>query len=259
MAGKRATTPLFDLLQQGRRAGVEAHPMEAPLPEPVPSAAPEPRGGVADSPIRIIGGVVQMPLLYASLALVLAFVAVVAAWTLGYGRGERQAKAEQSLLESALGPDSRIVEPGSGSKEPSGQPGARAGEEQNANQNRGGAQPQGSTEFLTASGPTGADPRLANHNYLQLGAQLRADQVAGALAFLHDQGIEAFGVIDPAGGRRNDGRLYVLVAAQGIPSGQADSPEARRYRERVLAAGTAWKKAGGVKNFDDAYWKLFKP
>ncbi|MCC7389080.1 MAG: hypothetical protein IT431_09965 [Phycisphaerales bacterium] len=259
MPGKRATTPLFDLLQQGRRAGVETHPMDAPIPEPIPSAAPEPRGGVAEAPIRIVGGVVQMPLLYASLAMVLAFVAVIAAWTLGYGRGERQAKADQSLLESALGPDAKIVEPGTGSKELSGQPAGRTGTEQTANQSRGGTPAQGSADFLTASGPTGADPRSANHNYLQLGAQLRADQVAGAIAFLHDQGIEAFGVIDPAGGRGNDGRLYVLVAAQGIPSGQADSPEARRYRERVLAAGAAWKKAGGVKNFDDAYWKLFKP
>lgn len=265
MPGKRATTPLFDLLQQGRRGGVESRPIETPAPEPAPTpprASREPRasgGGLAEAPIRIIGGVVQIPLVYAAVALAVAIGAVLAGWTLGYQRGERQARAEQRLLESALGPESRIFEPGTS---PAQSPGASAdtnGTRPNTDQSGTPARAGGPPQFLSADGPLASDPRLASHNYLHLGARMRAEQVAAALAFLRERGIGAFAVIDPGTRRRNDGPLYVLVAGLGFPSGQADSPDARRYREQVLAAGTAWKQAGGVKNFDDAYWKLFKP
>lgn len=263
MPGKRTTTPLFDLLQQGRRAGVETSLPPEPRPADQPEKAParaEGRAqgtGLAEAPIRIVGDVVQIPLLYGALALTLAIIAVFGAWSLGYQRGERKAKSDQRLLETALGPGSRIVEPGaSGATGPNG---AGVTASPNKDQTTGPAVSPGPMNFLTAAGPTDADPRLANHNYLHLGAQLRAEQVQAALAFLRERGIDGFGVIDPGTRRRNDGPLFVLIAGLGFPSGEADSPEAQRYRKQVLAAGAAWKQAGGVKNFDDAYWKLFKP
>lgn len=270
MPGKRATTPLFDLLQQGRGRRFESHLPESDAPgtTPPPGVEREPRGaGFAEAPIRIVGGVVQMPLMYAAVAVVVALVAVLGAWTLGYQRSERKAKSEQRLLESALGPGSRVVEPdseGPGRVPTTDRPPANAvnpgqGQRPNTNQNARPVPTVGQAAFLTGAGPTETDPRLPMHNYLQLGSSIRPAEVESAIAFLASRSLDCFGAIDPGSRGRNDGPLYVLFAGLGFPSGEADSPEARRYREQVVAAGTAWRQAGGVKNFDDATWALRKP
>ncbi|VAX40734.1 hypothetical protein MNBD_PLANCTO03-2217 [hydrothermal vent metagenome] len=213
--------------------------------------------------MRIVGGVVQMPLAYAAVAVAVALAAVLGAWVLAYQRGESEAQSKQRLLESALGPGARVVEPGSGgqgdrvTKEPS-QPGTTP-RKQNTGQTNAPIPAIGQAAFLVRSGPTEVDPRLAMHNYLQLGSLIRRGEAESAIAFLDSRGLECFGMIDRKTLGRNDGPLFVLFAGLGFPSGEADSPEARRYREQVLAAGAAWKQAGGVTDFDDAGWVLYKP
>ncbi len=263
MSHKRDTTPLFEVLQRSRQA-------ETRVPEALGvdtasggQGGAGKGGGFGEAPIRIVGGVVQMPLVYAAVALTVALVAVLGAWILGYQRGENEVRSEQRLLESALGPGARVVEPGSGAggsgvgNTPS-QPGNGA-RQQNTRQPDRSIPVIGQASYLVRSGATEANPRLAMHNYLQLGSQIRAVEIVSAVEFLGERGLESFGVIDPRTRGRNDGPLYVLFAGLGFPSGEADSPEARRYREQVLAAGAAWKQAGGVKDFDDAGWVLYKP
>lgn len=267
MPGKRTTTPLFDLLQQGRRGGAEPRPAEPPTPDPQERAPRESHaGGLTEAPIRIVGGVVQMPILYASIALALALAAIVAGWTLGYQRGERQARADQRLLESALGPEARVVEPGSGGQAPRTNGSSGVGSVPNAGQDPGQttgqsgrrAAPNSQAAFLTPRGPSNTDPRMAQHNYLRLGSNIREREVLSAIDFLGDRGIGCFGRFESAARRGNDGPLFVLYADLGFPSGEADSSQARQYREQVVAAGAAWKAAGGVRSFDDAGWELYK-
>lgn len=264
MASRRGTTPLFEVLQgreprrpEGRQ---EARvPAADPAPEPT-RAGGSPRAEAGDPPIRIVGGLVQMPLVYAAVALALAIALVLGAWTLGFQRGRAEAESRQQLLESALGSAARVTEPepsggGAGSApatDPVRSPPARATPENTP------VPAIGAAAFLTGSGPTEADPRQDRHNYLQLGSQIRAAEAQAAIDLLGSRGLDAFAVVDPRSRRRNDGPLYVLFAARGFPSGEADSQEARRYREQVLAAGQAWKQAGGVKNFDDALWVLHR-
>lgn len=267
MPGKRATKPLFDLLQQGRARAVESR-----LPDPQ-SLSPdsgarsnrEPRGaGFAEAPIRIVGGVMQMPLVYAAVGLAVSLAAVLFAWAAGYHRGEAAAKSQQRLLESALGPGMRVVEPGgegTGTESPVGQvPSNPAGGGANPanNQTKPARSVAGEASFVTPAGPTEDDPRRDRHNYLQLGSSIRPAEVASAIEFLGSRGLECFGVIESRAGRGNDGPLYVLFAGLGFPSGEAGSPEAQRYRDQIVAAGAGWKAAGGVRSFDDAGWVLYR-
>ncbi len=260
--GKRSTTPLFDLLQQGRGRGVEVRAPEPEVERPGP-AAPSParassRGlsaRFADAPIRLVGGVVQMPVAYAAVAVAVALGAVLGSWSLGFRRGEAHAKADQAYLESVMSNPSPIVEPDGRS------PGARDGANPpNEPQGRPAPpDPAGPAPFLTAAGESRTDPRVPRHNYLYLAAQLEEGSATSAIAHLQSRGIEAFAEIDPRTLRRKNGPLYSLIAARGFPSDEVRSETARRFKEQVLAAGAAWKQAGGKWDFADAYWKLYSP
>lgn len=266
MPGKRATTPLFEVLQE-RQAAARAEisppatPDEAPAPKPEqplrqPSNAPP--GGFSDAPIRIVGGVVQMPMVYAAGTVALMIAMVIGAWALGFKRGEREATDRQQLLQTALGPDSRVTEPGTPANVQGSRPDdSRQGTPQQPRQNSS-TPTVGAASYLTSSGPTQTEPRQDRHNYLQLGSSIRAAEMQSIIDLMASRDLGCFGVIDPGSRRRNDGPLYVLFASRGFPSGQADSREAQRYRDQVLAAGTAWKRAGGVKDFNDAVWVLYR-
>lgn len=256
MPGKRSTTPLFDLLQQRRPRGVEVRVPE-PEVERSATAAPSPDrsgGRFAEGPIRIVGGVIQMPLGYGAAALAVALTAILVAWVVGYNKGESRARSEQQMLESVMGPDSRIVEPGDTAQ---GGPTREAG-----NGPSSPSQPTGSgapARFLTGAGGTDTDPRRPGHNYLHLAAKLEAESALSAIEHLKARGIDAFAEIDPETLRRKNGPLYTVIAARGVPGDEVDSADAKRYRAQILAAGTAWKQAGGKWDFADAYWSLHTP
>jgi hypothetical protein len=263
MPGKRSTTPLFDLLQQRRPRGVEVRLPEPENHRPRPTAHVPDTGGsrslaarFADAPIRIVGGVVQMPLVYAAVALTVAFAGVVGSWTIGFRSGEAKAKAEQDILESAMGPASRITEPGDPGAEEGSDPRTTRGDREETPPS---TPDSGPPPFLSADGAMASDPRSARHNYLYLAAQLEAASVLSGIEHLRTRGIDAFAEIDPATIRRKNGPLYSLIAARGIPSGETGSEAARLYRDQVIAAGTAWKQEGGKWDFADAYWKLYTP
>ena len=270
MPGKRATTPLFEVLQERQgtaRAEVRPQPPadETPAPgteraERLPAATPQ--GGFSDAPIRIVGGVVQMPMVYAAGTLALAISMVILAWVLGFNRGESDANAKQQLLQTALGPGSQVTEPGteppSGADNPAESTRQATPEQPRQNTQSRSTPAIGAAAFLTTRGPTQTDPRQDRHNYLQLGSSIRGTEMQSIIDLMASRDLECFGVIDPSSQRRNDGPLYVLFASRGFPSGQADSRDAQRYKEQVLAAGTAWKRAGGVKDFNDAVWALYK-
>jgi hypothetical protein len=200
-----------------------------------------------------------MPMVYAAVALAVAIGLVLGAWTLGYQRGEAQTLADQQILETAINPGSQVSEPGtqpaSGTNRPS-QPQQPEGDRGNGS---GAGTPSiGVASFLTTKGPSQTDPRQDRHNYLQLGSSIRVAEMQSIIDLMASRNLGCFGVIESGSQRRNDGPLYVLFASRGFPSGEANSQEARRYREQVLAAGRAWKQAGGVKDFDDAVWALHK-
>jgi hypothetical protein len=201
--------------------------------------------------VRLVAGVVHLPLPYAAGAAALVLAIILGAWTMGFQRGRSEERARQQALESALPRESRVVEPDSGQGRIAQPAAPRPGEAR-------AAPTAGPARFLTSSGPTETDPRLDRHNYLQLGSQIRASEVRSAIDLMVSRGLGCFGVVDPRSLRRNDEPLYVLFASRGFPSGQTDSPEARRYRDQVLAAGVAWKQAGGVKDFKDALWVLHR-
>lgn len=259
MPGKRSTTPLFDLLQQGRSRGVEVRVPDPerhrPADEPPPRKERRRQKDAADGPIRIAGGVVQMPLAYAGVALTVALAAVVLAWTLGYNRGEARVEAEHALLESVMAPGARITEPEQNPRtdQPAAEPNRpRPQPDQTARQ-------AGPAPFLTSAGPSSTDPRTPRENYLHLAAQLEAESAASAIDHLASRGIEAFAEIDPRSLKRKNGPLYSVIAAKGVPSGEVRSEAARRFVDQVKAAGAAWKQAGGKWDFADAYWKLYSP
>ncbi len=270
MPGKRPTTPLFEVLQEsqaaaglGGRPGTSAEPQPQPdapaTPQPMPL---EPQGGFSEAPIRIVGGVVQMPMVYAAVALAVAIGLILGAWSLGYQRGESQAAARAQLLESAVGPGGRVIEPETRSANTAGTDANTSGRPSTrpsgSSDSASGTPNIGTAAFLTPTGPTQTDPRQDRYNYLQLGSSIRVSEMRSIIDLMASRDLGCFGVIDPGSRRRNDGPLYVLFASRGFPSGQANSREAVRYREQVLAAGAAWKKAGGVKDFDDAVWALYK-
>ncbi len=278
MPGKRSTTPLFEVLQEsqaaaglGGRSGPSADPQPQPVatsdtPTPQPSPL-EPQGGFSDAPIRIVGGVVQMPMVYAAVALAVAIGLILGAWTLGYQRGESQAAARAQLLESAIGSGGsggggRVVEPETRSANTAGRdagtPDRPSTRPPGSSDASSGTPSIGTAAFLTPTGPTQTDPRQDRYNYLQLGSSIRVSEMRSIMELMASRGLDCFGVVDPGSRRRNDGPLYVLFAGRGFPSGQANSSEAVRYREQVLAAGAAWKKTGGVKDFNDAVWVLYK-
>ncbi|MDQ7013023.1 MAG: hypothetical protein Q9O74_03905 [Planctomycetota bacterium] len=276
MPGKRPTTPLFEVLQESQaaaRVGTRPDPSAEPQPQPsttadaaTPQPMPiEPQGGFSEAPIRIVGGVVQMPMVYAAVALAVAIGLILGAWSLGYRRGESQAAARAQLLESAVGsgaPGGRITEPQIRSANTAGtdaDTSARTAIQPSGSSDSASGTPSiGTAAFLTPTGPTQTDPRQDRYNYLQLGSSIRVSEMRSIIELMASRDLGCFGVIDPGSRGRNDGPLYVLFASRGFPSGQANSREAVRYREQVLAAGAAWKKVGGVKDFDDAVWALYK-
>jgi hypothetical protein len=267
MPGKRSTTPLFDLLQQGRGRGVEVRAPEpeferprAPAPAPAEGGSQGLANRFAEVPVRIVGGVVQMPLAYAAVALAVSLTAVLGAWTLGYRRGEGHAKSEQAMLESVMGPTSRIVEPDGSSDGGVGERPANGGNSRQDDVAPAGHQEPGTMpRFLVAEGGTNADPRQPRHNYLYLAAQLEADAARSAIDHLGSRGIEAFAEIDPRYLKRKNGPLYSLIGSKGVPSDEVRGEAANRYKGQLLAAGAAWKKAGGKWDFADAYWVRFDP
>ncbi|MBK7404463.1 MAG: hypothetical protein IPJ41_07455 [Phycisphaerales bacterium] len=259
MPGRRATTPLFDLLQTGRARAVE-HRLPEPAEtrtEPAPkatdrTAAPEP-SGAPEAPVRVVGGVVHMPLVFAGVALAVCLAGFLGAWTLGYYRGQERAKTDQAMLASVLGDSPKEV--GLGNDRPEG-----ADPKPTTGQNTNASKPPrtgGGGKFITAAGSTDRDPRQKKNNYLHLAAKLDESAVHSAISALATRGIEAFAEVDPGTLKRKDGPLYSLIAAKGVPSGETGSQEARQYLEQVRAAGAAWKKAGGIWDFADAYWKLY--
>lgn len=279
MAGKRSTTPLFDLLQErksrvteSRRPETNGRHAEPEIAPPVESGdesppAPRPRSE-GDSAVRIAGGVVQMPLAFAGVAVAVALAAVLVAWTLGFNRGEARANSEWALRDSALRGGPPILEPdGLGPDSPIRAPGGtREGQRpDDVARSSGAAAPEGAAGEATAGParilingqPAQRDPRIAGQSYLQIQSFLRRSHIESAARTLADRGLDSFAVVDPKTLRDKDGPLYVLFAGLGFPPGQTGGQSARRYRDQVLAAGVAWKASGGTNTFDDAFWKPY--
>ncbi len=327
MAGKRHTTPLFELLgretTQTRPVRQDAHPASgqpdqldagastdqdaiqrasAPHneenPSPVSSSSPASlvatrvstppaqmfashnashpgpatQPDLVDGPIRIYAGIVSMPIAWAAALLAITCVVIVGAWSFGYSRGQQKARADMALRESALANPTPLpsttqqnaipVEPleNTGVPVDTSTPSPASGPQPKAQPTEDPTPSQvGPPEFLVNGRAVRADPRLPNHNYLQLSSALRLTDVLEVSRIFADRGMDCFAAMDPKTKRRKDGPLYIVWAGLGFPSGQAGSDNAKRYQDQVLAAGATWKEAGGVTDFSDAFWKLYKP
>jgi len=219
-----------------------------------------------------------MPLAYAAVALVVAGAGVLGAWSFGYRAGEQKARAELALRESVLpGLNSKPAPEGSTPhetpREPPHEAMVNAPETPStgitpATGSQGGLSGKNRTSVLDKSNPPSflvnghpvpADPRLPMHNYLQLSSGLGLTDVVAVSRIFADRGMDCFAAVDPRSLKRKDGPLFVVWAGLGFPSGEANSDNAQRYKDQVLAAGTTWKQAGGTTDFADAFWKLYKP
>lgn len=235
---------------------------------PKPSTQPD----LADGPIRIYAGIVSMPIAWAAVLLAITCAAIIGAWSFGYSRGQQKARADLALRESALGnltespgmtqQDAIPVEPventGTLVGATTASPASNAQSATQPSDNSTTSQ-VGPPEFLVNGRAVNADPRLPSHNYLQLSSALRLTDVLEVSRIFADRGMDCFAAMNPKTTRRKDGPLYIVWAGLGFPSGQADSDNAKRYQDQVLAAGATWKEAGGVTDFSDAFWKLYKP
>ena len=251
MAGRKNTTPLFEVLGQG--AARQSRSVEPTPPAPSGHGVPASetveaaRSPLGDGQVRLHSGMVEMPLAYFAVIVTIALAAVVLAWTVAYRRGERAAREEIALINSALG------EPANARPSEVGDLG---GGVLSRGTNSGGGQIVGAA--IRRAGVGGSDPRRARHNYLRLASRLTRAQADSAVAFLGGAGLEAFAVVDPKALRGKDEAVFILYGMEAMASGQADSPEARAYVDQAKKVGKSWRAAGGQWDFRDAMWELFK-
>jgi len=249
-----------------------ADPSQSPLRRAEPAPMTEPK--IAPRPVREDGGFplapgksVRVPSGYLFFGSGLLIALLIAAFALGYARGERAAEIRiAGDLRQGENPD--IVEPLNGTPstrtqqtqpQPQAQPTTRT------------TRPTGQRQPTTPAAPSqptrtpggalvvtrdNADPRTPGENYLFVA--LRGPEEAVEIAeFLTANGVNA-AVFDS-----NRPTLRQVVALRGFPPdairGQ-NSNEYQRFRQNIRDLGREWAtRTRGSQNFDDLYPVRYNP
>ena len=281
MPGGKSSPALFELIRDktGTRAGA---PVQAPIPvsRPMPSApvreervleprvAPLPPFERRDEGSRSARIDFQKPVTVTMFSVWLAvagvlFAAVVlwvAAYLVGFKKGERTAMKDWDLSKAGGGIQEPlrdppipvnprlITTPGDSGAKPAPAPGPGAGEALAKNQGgAGGGKPT-----------TGADPRIAGLNYLTIALKQDRETAERMVAFLSENQVLAFAVpVAPAGAAANNPPTYTVYAMQGVTREElrARAPVRTELEDRVGKLGKKWKKdMKGQTDFSQVFW-----
>lgn len=214
MTPKGSNPPLYELMRGGRRKA---------------EAAPKPPGRESQpsstwswlSPGRTI----RLPVGYLLLGTAAALVLLVAAFTVGYARGHRFAKArfEQQDWSATAQPLMRVPPPEEIAAVPD--PGA-------ATVAAGPvavepAMPQG-------WGPAVSDPRVAGRNYFVL-IHTQYDNAVELADFCRGNGLEAYVI------QADNMALYRVIVLPGYDKGQRASDLVHRLERDIVEVATKWR------------------
>lgn len=294
MAGRRHTTPLFEIVSRngsGQPAQAEPKPVQRlapaeaappprePQPRPAPRQAPEPESRSvprAMGRLSLSDGWVRLPVNYAYVGLSAVLVLALLAWTLGFMVGGRTAdeRARQEI-ESATGgavPRDPLLADRPAPADP------RAPVLQDLGR-ASGTQPEsprtntppinwpsglpaiGSarTRFLAQDGYFVADPRTAGLNYFCLVSRLTEADTVRALEFLARNGVAAVGVEGETSTSSN--RFFALWTLEGLPSeGFRENPVRSAHETRVADLGRRWRtEERGTSDFSRPQWYRYNP
>ena len=304
MSGGRKTQPLFDLMRRGGdgqppeesertamnpgvgwRPGMSPRPVNPPprekAPKPVIRLELKPESAASVTPARdepvepgpawgtgVLGGsTVRVPVNAIYIASALLIILAMAGWVLGWQMG--QTRAGEGASEARTRPP--VSEPAElgASRPPAATPTRSGAEPLKASPAAAGparVEPaSGSGLTITAKGMLQGDPREAGLNYLKLAQMTRAESER-AVAFLSENGLEAFAVpVDRGGANTNNPdpsrAAYWLFAGRGITTEEfSNRLTARTNTEAAVARlGLRWQKEHrGSSNFSKPGWEKQK-
>lgn len=256
MAGRR-TTPLFDLMN---RSQASAPPPETPRPnKPVvrvelkprePSYAPDPEPA-PEKVVRVNGK--AFPVWIKSVAIVIAILALITAWSAGSWFGQK--RAEKDLADTVRRDPPRIEEPTDPSllaSNPAVNPPVHTPSR---------VEPLANNSPRALPPATGGDPREPGKNYLYL-ANLPREDAATTVEWLRQNGLNAYRVPveSGAGGANNAGPgLDRVFLGDGLTSDQYRQSIRTKMEAEVVRLGAIWQKQHrGSSNFEKFLWEKFK-
>jgi hypothetical protein len=215
MARRQIGPALYELMR-GRR------------PDPGP-AEPEPQPEATDWGWLRPGRAVRLPIGYLLLGAAFVLTAVVASFTVGYGRGHGQAKAdlEQQWLGAnqqtlavpppeALPARPRETDPPAVQTEPTDAPQVTAAPE------------------TPGWGPILSDPREPGKNYFVL-IHTQRESAIRLSQFSREHGVEAYAI------RANNLTLYKVVALPGYERGERAADFVQALERRIMEVARNWK------------------
>jgi hypothetical protein len=216
MASKRIGPALYELMR-GRRS------------DPGP-AEPEPQAEATDWGWLSPGRTVRLPIGYLLLGAAFVLTAVVASFTVGYGRGQGQAKAE--LEREWLGTNQQalaVPPPEAMSPRPRETGPPAAVQPVPAPASEAAAAPR-----TPGWGPVLSDPREPGKNYFVLIHTQRESAVRIA-EFSREHGVEAYAI------RANNLTLYKVVALPGYGRGEREADFVQALERRIVEVARSWK------------------
>ncbi|HYE62023.1 MAG TPA: hypothetical protein VD997_08490 [Phycisphaerales bacterium] len=254
MAGRRQT-PLFDLLS---RSQASAPPPATPRPaKPVvrvelkprePSYAPDPEPA-PEQVVHVNGR--AYPAWIKSVVAVVAFLALVAAWSAGSWFGEK--RAEKELSADLRRDPPKVQEPDE--SVPMGTTSTAAASTPAT------TNPRPSSGVTALPPATGRDPREPGKNYLYL-ANLPREDAESTVGWLRQNGLNAHyvPVESAAGGANNAGPgLYRVFVGDGLTSDEYRQSVRTKMEAEVVKLGAIWQKQHrGSSNFEKFLWEKFK-
>ena len=215
MARRHIGPALYELMR-GRR------------PDPRP-AEPQPQPEATDWGWLSPGRTVRLPVGYLLLGAALVLTAVVASFTVGYGRGHGQAKAE--LQQQWLGTNQQTLArpPPEAMAAPPRETGPPAVRTEPPDTPRAAPAPE-----TTGWGPILSDPREPGKNYFVLIHTQRESAVRLA-QFSRQHGVEAYAI------RANNLTLYKVVALPGYERGERAADFVEALEGRIVEVARRWK------------------
>lgn len=222
MASKPRQPALYELMATPRAERVPAPPSERPSPsEPPPSRFSA-------------GRAIRVPAGYLWLGGGIGLGVLVGAFSLGYLRGQGDARREYEQEWLAVNQPRLPVPPPEISNAISPLPLERPLVERARREPPGEQRAPEGVRTATGWGPIGSDPRRAGLNYFVLIHTQRGN--AERLAkFYREHGVEAYAM------QAKNGSLYRVVALPGYARGERSSEAVGRLEQRIKDAQRKWK------------------
>jgi len=230
------------------------------------SRAERSAAAMLDNEVQDESGIrISSPMFYT--LIVIAFVLILGAWTVGYQRGNAAGK---KAIEPYVR-DQPVVRPvQTGSQGTAGDPSLANPEQSNTAKPRTDSNTPptsnstlGDVGVMSPSGFLANDPRQSQFNYLVL-ATLNTEQTADAIAFMYSNSVEVIGVpvVDSRSSSANNPSLYTLYSlGVAIPSNQwnAMSTQRTQHQSLIVNLGSRWQRERrGGSDFSQAFWEKYE-